>query len=513
MAKVRRVPWKNRSEWLEVYGMLHNSNDLAEIEKAAQHMELWIERGHCPPAVEYTCRFIQPICRDSYFFPSQSNAESETNLQVQYATAILRFINILGEVESEKSLSLNARALKIGLPEWVVNTRHQISHGSCLPSLDLLRISVDSLLKWLKINYWEVEKQAMKDIILPDSVFIFKDKLWQLLDIYVHLHKEMSKNTKFVGEINNQDVREKLMKLGKLQYQFFVKETRTWETIAVPSVSRLYESTQLLSNTILLTMQLVVRTIKPYFEHETDNATEVLVEFLLKDGVDENIGVEIKRWRLLLVALHAKDKFPHLLNRMVDYTCNKRSDYHKHATEWTVILLKSLLKRYKAQKKFDLISSNSLPSSKRVKLHLTEKQKTLLTKETVKHQLSVETGTHESNNVLPKLFDVIERKHPHLREALRLPLAKFLSEQEIHQLVHKIYLAPNKSTWAISELLLNMSTQLTRSAVVSLFNLAKLKSNTIKTFPKIYPRLLEGGTVHMAFNLKNKELPNIYSGM
>uniref|UniRef100_A0A0A9YI34 LAS1-like protein n=2 Tax=Lygus hesperus TaxID=30085 RepID=A0A0A9YI34_LYGHE len=350
MTKVRRVPWKNRFEWLEVYNMLQNSNDLAETEKAAQHMELWIERGHCPPAVEYTCRFIKPICRDPYFFSSQSNSESGTNLQVQYATSILRFINILGEVESEKSLSLNARALKIGLPEWVVNTRHQISHGSCLPSLDLLRISVDSLLKWLKVNYWEVEKHAMKDLILPDTAFLFKDKFSQLLDIYVHLHEVSSKNTKLVGAINSQDIKEKVLKLGQLQYQLFRQEIRTWETTVMPSVSSVYEPTQLVKITILTTIQLVVRTIKPYFEHETANATEIFVCFLLQDGVDEDIDTRIKRWQPLLAALHAKGRFPILLNRMVDYACNEQSEYHKHAAGWTILLLKSLLKRYKAQK-------------------------------------------------------------------------------------------------------------------------------------------------------------------
>ncbi len=43
-------------------------------------------------------------------------------------------------------------SIKLGLPEWLVEMRHQATHAS-LPSLDMLRTAAETSLAWLKVGY------------------------------------------------------------------------------------------------------------------------------------------------------------------------------------------------------------------------------------------------------------------------------------------------------------------------------------------------------------------------
>lgn len=48
--------------------------------------------------------------------------------------------------------SLYVKAERIGLPDWIVNVRHKVSHGITLPDIGLLRLGVIHILDFLKVG-------------------------------------------------------------------------------------------------------------------------------------------------------------------------------------------------------------------------------------------------------------------------------------------------------------------------------------------------------------------------
>lgn len=44
------------------------------------------------------------------------------------------------------------QAASVNIPDWIVQLRHDISHGETLPSLSLARMAVKYLLEWLRVR-------------------------------------------------------------------------------------------------------------------------------------------------------------------------------------------------------------------------------------------------------------------------------------------------------------------------------------------------------------------------
>ena len=50
--------------------------------------------------------------------------------------------------------SVHSVAEELGIPDWLVDLRHDATHSS-LPATDVLHAAADTALAWLKENYWE----------------------------------------------------------------------------------------------------------------------------------------------------------------------------------------------------------------------------------------------------------------------------------------------------------------------------------------------------------------------
>ncbi len=76
---------------------------------------------------------------------------SEIERRLLYATAVLRCVNGLVEPgqRGSNAASVQSLARNVGLPAWVVDMRHEISHKE-LPSLSTLRLVTDFLLNYLQ---------------------------------------------------------------------------------------------------------------------------------------------------------------------------------------------------------------------------------------------------------------------------------------------------------------------------------------------------------------------------
>ncbi|KNC77973.1 hypothetical protein SARC_09584, partial [Sphaeroforma arctica JP610] len=79
-------------------------------------------------------------------------------IRLMYAMSVVRFVN--GMVDSVQkgvhARSVSALANELGLPEWVVDFRHDATH-TALPTLASCRMTGKFILEWLRFRYWETQ--------------------------------------------------------------------------------------------------------------------------------------------------------------------------------------------------------------------------------------------------------------------------------------------------------------------------------------------------------------------
>lgn len=80
---------------------------------------------------------------------------SESLKRLHYALAIIRAVNGLVDATQNGLYadSVLSVAKRIGLPDWLVEIRHDATHNE-LPSLSVLRTAIQHLLLWFRDNYW-----------------------------------------------------------------------------------------------------------------------------------------------------------------------------------------------------------------------------------------------------------------------------------------------------------------------------------------------------------------------
>ena len=164
----RVVFWQNREEWLYVYKALFNFDDAAAQRKGLDRVDAWRSRsaGKLPLAIDCTAYLISAEL-------SLGNVTCSMQRKLILAMAIVRFVNGMTDQE-QKGLygrTVQSLAAEIGLPDWLVELRHDATHMR-LPSLESLKWGLYEGLKWLKTEYWEAQS------ILHDGN---EDKLLQLL--------------------------------------------------------------------------------------------------------------------------------------------------------------------------------------------------------------------------------------------------------------------------------------------------------------------------------------------
>ncbi|XP_046394914.1 uncharacterized protein LOC124162424 [Ischnura elegans] len=156
------VPWKSQDEW-KVVGELVYIDDIEKRRKAYEVLRSWKSRCLKLPAGA-ECTFI---ILEALLVEDEMNHVPEIQrcnvLPSCYAMALTRFLNLAGSFEKVKTyFSLYRIARSLNLPEWIVNLRHQSSHGHELPSLVVLKAGVALALNWLDIEYWKTGRSWRK---------------------------------------------------------------------------------------------------------------------------------------------------------------------------------------------------------------------------------------------------------------------------------------------------------------------------------------------------------------
>ncbi|KAF2984995.1 hypothetical protein EK904_013502 [Melospiza melodia maxima] len=101
-----------------------------------------------PLAVDSTAELIRCKVLDS------SGRLKSHELILSYGLALVRFVNLITE-RKQKTVSIPLRQLarEVDIPVWVVDLRHELTHGK-LPRLALCRKGCDVVLEWLRKMYW-----------------------------------------------------------------------------------------------------------------------------------------------------------------------------------------------------------------------------------------------------------------------------------------------------------------------------------------------------------------------
>ncbi|EDQ89706.1 uncharacterized protein MONBRDRAFT_8097 [Monosiga brevicollis MX1] len=78
------------------------------------------------------------------------------------ATVIIRFVNGLVDQRQQAVMahSVNRLARELGIPEWLVDLRHDATHGE-LPSHSLVLAAVDTIKTWLHDRYWAPQAEMV----------------------------------------------------------------------------------------------------------------------------------------------------------------------------------------------------------------------------------------------------------------------------------------------------------------------------------------------------------------
>ena len=151
--EARVVCWQNREEWLYVYRALYNFDDPEIQRKGVDRVAAWKSRsaGKLPLAIESTANLVSSRL-------ALNNVVDEIQGGLTLAMAIVRFVNgMVDQVQKGKfARSVQSIAGEIGLPDWLVDLRHEATHAS-LPSMETLQNGLHVSLCWLQEEYWEAQ--------------------------------------------------------------------------------------------------------------------------------------------------------------------------------------------------------------------------------------------------------------------------------------------------------------------------------------------------------------------
>nr|XP_032621799.1 ribosomal biogenesis protein LAS1L isoform X2 [Chelonoidis abingdonii] len=143
------VAWRSKAEWDQVMVGLY-CGDCRLQRDALDRVSGWRSRyGHrMPLAVDCTADLI--CCK---ILDTSGNMRSH-ELVLSYGLALVRFVNLITERKQKiVNIPLRRLAKEMNIPIWIVNLRHDLTHGK-LPQLVACQKGCDVVLEWLRRTYW-----------------------------------------------------------------------------------------------------------------------------------------------------------------------------------------------------------------------------------------------------------------------------------------------------------------------------------------------------------------------
>ncbi|KAJ8027531.1 Ribosomal biogenesis protein LAS1L [Holothuria leucospilota] len=146
------VPWISVREFYWVQSSLF-SDDNESVREAYERVLVWQARlgTKTPIAIECTINLIEAKLADN-------GQLKENHLAKLFSLALVRSITLITHsMQSGGALTpMQVLARQSGIPEWIVQFRHDTSHSVGSPSFSLAKAGVYFMISWLKDNFWDV---------------------------------------------------------------------------------------------------------------------------------------------------------------------------------------------------------------------------------------------------------------------------------------------------------------------------------------------------------------------
>jgi len=184
-------PWSSQGEWQYVKNCLLQK----KLGHALEYIDLWKMRTHkLDGGVETTHCLLSAILLET----------NENAHVLALSAAINRFLNLISHA-GMNMFNLTKYydvARHLAIPRWIVDVRHDTSHGQ-LPSFEVLKAAVSFCFHWILVNYWQFEDKNRECLenVTNHTNYTF---IHELLDCYKYLKIYSIWGNKNMSEIKEQ---------------------------------------------------------------------------------------------------------------------------------------------------------------------------------------------------------------------------------------------------------------------------------------------------------------------
>lgn len=143
---------------MSVYKRIKSGNIL-EYRDAIVCLREWGIRGRLPIAIEATADILEAFLCDPCYLES-ANSLSQKSLALIYGKILARFVNLVVDLGQKGAVAASMEAVggSVGLPNWVIQLRHSVSHGADYPGINILRRGVVELFQTcILTRYWDAQ--------------------------------------------------------------------------------------------------------------------------------------------------------------------------------------------------------------------------------------------------------------------------------------------------------------------------------------------------------------------
>ncbi|KAF9812666.1 hypothetical protein SFRURICE_018096 [Spodoptera frugiperda] len=344
------VPWFNSEEWHSVYNDLENSS--ANKEKLLERLLIWKARSpSLPSGIESTLSLLQVYVEDK----KSEDGSSDQLLRLAYSSAIMRFVNHMLDTVTVKGSSLYQAARTLGVPDWVVDLRHDTAHSNTLPPLKLLRDGCLVSLQWLLLNYWDKLKPYIQDYVCGQEDPVTGDlyKIEALFNFYISLGicTQTKLKMKNLSEIPNAKMRDTIVSnaIELLQDQVDLSNLKT------VSINSLINTLNLEGKKLLKVKEPSAAVNEILLGNESLLLSKELVYFFgASDFKYKNklCSSYVKCFEMLLSFLHTNDLLLELILGLIKITQTQESGHFK--SKLSALWLSEILAALKISQNIDI---------------------------------------------------------------------------------------------------------------------------------------------------------------
>lgn len=337
------VPWFNSDEWLKVYDKIYISSN-----KIKAHNLLLIWKARCPSlpsGIESTLTLLEVLIQDE----KRDDTANDQLLRLAYSSAIMRFVNHMLDTETARGTSLYQAARNLGVPDWIIDLRHDASHSNNLPSIELLREASSIGLDWLHKNYWIKYKECIHDYKSGQKDFETPEnhRITSLMHFCISLsfcaHSRC--NIKKLSDIPNPSMRELIVNDGRDLFGDHI-DFSNLKTVSVTSLINMLHSH---AKKILKNKDAVAWANKALLGEDSLFLSNDLLNFLSSSDFYYKKKLNssyVQCFEVFLTFLHTHDMLLDFILQLIQIT-NKIEDGSNKcclAALWVSEILKSLAK-------------------------------------------------------------------------------------------------------------------------------------------------------------------------